>query len=161
MARWMATMRPLHCHGRRWRTVTYYQNETAIVDAASCCGMREPSQGSREHVRSCSRTRIDPGRACAWQHVLTRVAAATRAKPSFRAGQLEPLLVELEAGNLDLVVGGRFAPDTPWKKRVNLGVPLVEAKTAGRSMAGRIAERNGENAWISLIDRETRAALGS
>jgi hypothetical protein len=132
-----------------------------------CGSLPKDPEGTLDRVREQGSIRVglvlgsEALDGVAWQRVLTRVAAATRAKPSFRAGQLEPLLVELEAGNLDLVVGGRFAADTPWKKRVNLGVPLVKAKTAGRSMAGRIAERNGENAWISLIDRETRTALGS
>ncbi len=94
------------------------------------------------------------------QRVLSRVSAVTGAKPSFQAGQLEPLLLALEAGELDLVIGGRFASDTPWQKRVNLGAPLNDTAISHQSMAGRIAERNGENAWITLIDRETRAVQG-
>lgn len=95
------------------------------------------------------------------QRVLSRISAVTGAKPSFQAGQLEPLLLALEAGELDLVIGGRFASDTPWKKRVKLGAPLNETETSHGSMTVRIAERNGENAWITLIDRETRAVQGS
>jgi hypothetical protein len=94
------------------------------------------------------------------QRVLSRISTVTEAKPSFQVGQLEPLLAALEAGDLDLVIGGRFASNTPWKKRVNLGAPLHDTRTSHGSVSGRIVQRNGENAWIMLIDRETRAAQG-
>lgn len=84
--------------------------------------------------------------------------ASTGAKPVFQPGMLEPLLLDLEAGKLDLVVGGRFDEKTPWKTRVTLGPPIAKAETPIGTTASHIVARNGENAWIMLVQREAKAA---
>lgn len=90
----------------------------------------------------------------AWRRIVGRIASETGARPRFRTGTTEPLLLDLEAGDLDLVVGGRFASDTPWKTRVTLGPAL----RADDRTATHIVARNGENAWIVLVQRITQQA---
>ena len=91
--------------------------------------------------------------AGAWRPLLARVAAATGARPAWQRDSLEPLLLRLEAGELDLVVGGVFAKRTPWKSRVTLGPVLRKDGEVGHHAVAR----NGENAWVMLLEREARA----
>jgi len=113
----------------------------------------------REHVIRVGR--VEGGSvadASKWRRVLARVEASTSAKPVFRSGMLEPSLLDLEAGKLDAVVGGRFDEKTPWKTRVTLGPPIGRIETPSGATASHIVVRNGENAWIMLVQRETEAA---
>ena len=81
----------------------------------------------------------------------------TQAKPTFSHGSLEPLLLDLEAGKLDLIVGARFADDTPWKTRVTLGPALSSEDGAVGRINDHAVTRNGENAWIMLVQRQAKA----
>ena len=89
---------------------------------------------------------------------MTRLEASTEAKPILQSGMLEPLLLDLEAGKLDAVVGGRFDEKTPWNTRVSLGRPIRMIETSTGKTASHIVVRNGENAWIMMVQRETKAA---
>ena len=91
---------------------------------------------------------------------MTRLEASTEAKPILQSGMLEPLLLDLEAGKLDAVVGGRFDEKTPWKARVSLGPPIRMIETSTGKTASHIVVRNGENAWIMMVQREAKAAGG-
>lgn len=87
--------------------------------------------------------------------LIERFARATGARPVTHSGEAEPLLLELEEGKLDLVVG-TFDEKTPWHTRVTVGPPL-ERRIVGKSRQQLApAMRNGENAWISLIERQVR-----
>jgi hypothetical protein len=86
---------------------------------------------------------------------LARVAAATGARPMLKEGASEPLLLELEEGELDLVIGP-VDPDSPWKNRVAILHPIGETLEPPRLVIVPIA-RNGENRWIMLLEREARA----
>ncbi len=86
---------------------------------------------------------------------LHRVAAATGARPILTEGAAESLLLDLEEGELDLVIGP-VGPDSPWKKRVAILHPLGETLEPPRLVIVPIA-RNGENRWIMLLEREARA----
>jgi hypothetical protein len=86
---------------------------------------------------------------------LRRVAAATGAAPSVKEGAAEPLLLELQDGQLDLVVG-ILSPDSPWLGRVTLLRPIGETVAPQHLLLTPIA-RNGENRWIMLLEREARA----
>ena len=87
--------------------------------------------------------------------MLRRVAHAAGASPSFEYGAAEPLLMKLEEGELDLILGG-FAPASPWSKRVTILPPLAEQVTRDGHVHVVAVARNGENAWISLLYREAR-----
>lgn len=115
----------------------------------------------REHVIRVGRVQGGSTTDAAdWRRVLKRLEASTEAKPILQSGMLEPLLLDLEAGKLDAVVGGRFDEKTPWKARVSLGPPLRTIQTSTGKTASHIVVRNGENAWIMMVQRETKAAGG-
>lgn len=94
------------------------------------------------------------------RRVLDRVIARTDSRATLTSGPVEPLLLALEAGTLDLVVGGRFDEKTPWKTRVTLGPELAPHRTPAGRTAAHVVARNGENEWIMLVQRETIAAGG-
>lgn len=93
-----------------------------------------------------------------WQRVLARISKITGARPIIRPGSLEPLLLELEEGKLDLVVGARLDAKSPWMKRLTIGPPLGEK--ADSPTAERLVTRNGENAWIMLVHGAIKAESG-
>jgi hypothetical protein len=113
----------------------------------------------REHVIRVGRVQGGSTTDAAdWRRVLKRLEASTEAKPILQSGMLEPLLLDLEAGKLDAVVGGRFDEKTPWKTRVSLGPPIRMIETSTGKTASHLVVRNGENAWIMMVQRETKAA---
>jgi hypothetical protein len=86
---------------------------------------------------------------------LRRVAAATGATPSVKEGATEPLLLELQDGRLDLVVG-IISPDSPWVSRVAQLKPIGETLAPQHLLMTPMA-RNGENRWIMMLEREASA----
>ena len=86
---------------------------------------------------------------------LQRLASATGATPQIITGAQEPMLVRLEDGRLDLVIGV-VAADSPWVADVALVEPLSEHDLAGRTVGLSPIARNGENRWIMLLEREAR-----
>jgi hypothetical protein len=86
---------------------------------------------------------------------LARIARATGATPSVKEGASEPLLLELQDGQLDLVVG-IVSPDSPWVGRVAQLKPIGETLAPQHLLLTPMA-RNGENRWIMLLEREASA----
>jgi hypothetical protein len=86
---------------------------------------------------------------------LARVARTTGAQPQVETGASEPLLLDLEEGALDLVIGP-LSSESPWVDRVALLEPLGAAPGRHKAVVTPIA-RNGENRWIMLLEREARA----
>jgi len=133
---------------------------------AGCGNLPKDPEGTldrirREHVIRVGRVQGGSTTDAAdWRRVLKRLEASTEAKPILQSGMLEPLLLDLEAGKLDAVVGGRFDEKTPWKTRVSLGRPIRMIETSTGKTASHIVVRNGENAWIMMVQRETKAAGG-
>jgi len=133
-----------------------------LVAAASCADFPRDPEGTLDRVRTersfrvglvapLDRTNLD-ARAAA---LLKRVGRAVDAKPKIESGDAEPLLNRLEEGELDLVIG-RFEKKSPWKRLVSFGPPLrieMHKKTTFHLTA---AARNGENAWIALVEAEAR-----
>lgn len=75
----------------------------------------------------------------------------------FVEGDQERLLAQLEEGELDLVAG-QFAEDSPWIADVTLIEPLTEQTVGQRKVGLTLVARNGENAWIGLLERTVRNA---
>lgn len=88
--------------------------------------------------------------------LITRVAAVSGGRPQIAEDTAEKLLMKLEAGEIDIVVG-EFDATSPWTRRVHLIPPLARAPHAGAEIEITAAARNGENAWIMLLEREARA----
>ena len=86
---------------------------------------------------------------------LARIARATGARPVVKQGASEPLLLDLEDGGLDLVIGP-LSSESPWVERVALLEPLGAVPGPHEVQVIPIA-RNGENRWIMLLEREARA----
>jgi ABC-type amino acid transport substrate-binding protein len=84
--------------------------------------------------------------------LLRRLSRATGAEAEVERGAAEALLARLEDGQLDLVLG-EFAEKSPWASKVTLTEPLAGASPVVLAAAAR----NGENAWIALVHRESRA----
>jgi hypothetical protein len=135
-----------------------------IVPAS--CGLPKDSEGTLERVRQSHQLRVglilaapgapieEPASA-----LLARLAAATGAAPRLLPGDAEPLLSRLEEGELDLVVG-RFTASSPWSTLVTLSPPLATTKQGETEIILAAAMQNGENEWISLVEREARALPG-
>ena len=88
--------------------------------------------------------------------LVERSAAAAGGRPTISQDAAEPLLLQLEAGELDVVVG-EFDTLSPWYHRVHLLPPMVVHDHAEGRVETTAAARNGENAWIMLLEREARA----
>lgn len=140
---------------------------TAILAGAclllTACGtMPRDPDGTLDRVRAERSFRVGviagggaPAADAMQRAFIARLAASTGARPAFVAGAAEPLLLQLEAGELDLVVGA-LAADTPWIARVALLEPLAEP-ASGQAPANSVAARNGENAWIMQLEQDLRA----
>lgn len=85
-----------------------------------------------------------------------RASAAAGGRPRVEQGGAEALLLRLEAGELDLVVG-EFDRASPWYQRVHLLPPIATRSVGDSEIEATAAARNGENGWIMLIEREARA----
>jgi hypothetical protein len=88
-----------------------------------------------------------------------RSAAAMGARIEITHGPAEPLLMELEEGELDMVLGA-FDRASPWYSRVHLIPPLISVDHARGTLEATAALRNGENGWIMIVEREARALAG-
>lgn len=132
----------------------------AAILLAGCDAIPADPHGTLERVRGERRFRVGmiasgpaglaPERSRA---LLNRLSQATGALPSVEHGAAETMLTRLEEGGLDLVVG-EFAEQSPWAAQVALTEPIA---SEGNTILAAAA-RNGENAWISLVHREARAA---
>jgi len=90
---------------------------------------------------------------------LERVRRATGAKLVVTRGAAESLLLRLDQGALDLVIGD-MSENTPWIADVMVIEPISETMLGkDRILLSPIA-RNGENRWIMLLERAVRDGAG-
>ena len=89
---------------------------------------------------------------------LAAVSRATGARAAARQGAAEPLLLDLEDGKLDLVIGA-ISPKSPWASEVAILRPIAEP-TAPQHLIVTPVARNGENKWIMLLEREADEVAG-
>lgn len=128
---------------------------------SACVDLPRDPDGTLERVRAERSIRVglagplDPAETRSARVLLDRVQAGTGAAPAIERAALEPLLARLEEGEVDMVLG-RFAADTPWRTRVTLTVPLDDLAGRGGGSHLHAALRNGENQWITLVQREAR-----
>lgn len=137
-----------------------------VLLLAGCDVIPVDPNGTLDHVRASRVFRVGliasaaPVGADRQALFLREVAAATGARPAIEIGASEPLLTKLEDGEVDVVVG-EFAPNSPWAKQVTL-LPLLGEQVSLREghVLVRAAARNGENAWISLLEAQARKVAG-
>ena len=134
----------------------------AALALAGCDRLPRDPDGTLDRIRAERRFRVGliatgatSVRAEREAAFLARVARATGAEPALKEGASEPLLLELEDGKLDLVVGP-LSSESPWVSRVALLPPVGETLAPQHLLLTPIA-RNGENRWIMLLEREARA----
>ncbi|HEY5712143.1 MAG TPA: hypothetical protein VIT38_09620 [Allosphingosinicella sp.] len=133
-----------------------------VAVLASCGSYPRDAGGTRERIVSSRLIRVGvvdgpttPARQALIAAYLERLRGATGALPRIVTGAAEPLLIQLEADQLDLVVG-EVARDSPWISEVTVIEPLAERRLQGRWVGLSPMARNGENAWIMLLEREAR-----
>ena len=133
---------------------------------ASCTDFPRDPQGTLDRIRSEGSYRVGlvaplsrGGGYAELPAFLDRVSAAASASPQITTGDSEPLLLQLEEGELDLVVG-RFDKKSPWATKVEIGPALRIEKHGKAELHLAPAMRNGENAWIALIEAQARDSAG-
>ena len=134
----------------------------ALIASASCADFPKDPRGTIDRARDQGSFRVglvssagrrDPEQLA--QRLVERIGKAVQASPKIVRGETEVLLTGLEEGHLDVVIG-RFEKKSPWAARVTFGPPL-RTDTQGKSqLLLRPAMRNGENGWITLIERQAR-----
>ncbi|HEU0097591.1 MAG TPA: hypothetical protein VFQ67_02340 [Allosphingosinicella sp.] len=134
----------------------------AALTLAACDRLPTDPDGTLDRVRAERRFRVGliatggaPAGGGPEDAFLARIARATGARPAVRHGASEPLLLDLEDGGLDLVIGP-LSSESPWVERVALLEPL-EAVPGPHEVQVIPIARNGENRWIMLLEREARA----
>ena len=103
-------------------------------------------------------TEVGPGAEPSGTEVtLVRDFAATLpAQVAWTVGGEEALIMALERGDLDLVVGGLTA-DTPWTEHAAISKPYAEATDpAGDRIELVLAAPPGENAFLLRLERFLR-----
>jgi hypothetical protein len=87
--------------------------------------------------------------------MLRGIGGAVRASPQIVSGNSETLLVDLEEGKLELVVG-KLEKKSPWAHRVTVG-PALRREFQGKTEF-QLAPlmQNGENGWIAVVERAAR-----
>lgn len=84
--------------------------------------------------------------------IVERFAQAHGFRIHWVAGGHDPLMHQLEAGRLHLVIGGH-AKDSPWESRVGWSMKIPIRGTPPAPLAARrFALPPGENAWHVLLD---------
>ncbi|CAA9490112.1 MAG: hypothetical protein AVDCRST_MAG44-158 [uncultured Sphingomonas sp.] len=135
---------------------------SALVTAMSCSDFPKDTESTLPRVKAERTFRvglISSGSSAAAdpkvQALLRNVADAAQASPQVEQAEAEVLMKRLEEGQLDLVIG-RFEKKSPWSSLVTIGPPLRKLRHGKIEWRVAPAMRNGENAWIALIEREAR-----
>ena len=131
-----------------------------FLAAGSCSDFPRDPEGTLDRVRAERSFRVGlvapiSGTDPRVDALLRRVAKVSGARGRVERGDAEPLLTRLEEGDLDLVIG-RFKTASPWKRKVSFSPPLRIEKHGKTKFQLVAAMRNGENAWIGLVEREAR-----
>ncbi len=92
--------------------------------------------------------------------LLSTIERRTHATAHVSTGTLEPLLVSLEGGDLDLVIAP-FRKDSALAATASLSPPILVVGRGKQASEWRAAMRNGENRWIMLVETSARSVGAS
>lgn len=140
---------------------------TAVLIAlglAACSDYPRDCDGTLDGVRTSRTIRLGLAPTAAIDRPMlarltARLGEETDARMRVIAGPQEELLARLELGDLDLVVGS-FVEDSPWLADAALIEPLTSRPAGDRKIGLALVTRNGENAWIGLLERTVRDLRG-
>jgi hypothetical protein len=132
-----------------------------LIACAGCSDLPKDPGGTLERIAHERQFRVGivssrSGVAAAHEALIARLAAATGSRPAIEHDAAEPLLIRLEDGELDLVLG-EFEREGPWTTQVHMFPALARRSTGSRETVVAAAAANGENGWIMVVDREARA----
>lgn len=135
----------------------------AALGLGACGNIPRDQAGTLERIREEGVVRVGmvsgltrASEAPRLKTLVERSASAAGGRPLVLEGAAEPLLLMLEEGELDLVVG-EFDKSSPWFSRVHLLPPLATEQRGKAKVETTAAARNGENGWIMLLEREAKA----
>lgn len=131
-----------------------------IVLACAGCDYPRDADGTTNRVRSSATIHVGlaafaPPDTQLARRFLAAMERASGANAQIERASAEALLARLEAGEIDLVLG-EFAEDSPWIDDATLIEPLTRRIVGGRVVGLAPITRNGENQWISLVERTVR-----
>lgn len=127
----------------------------AFLPLAACDDYPRDTEGTvRRYAAGALRAGVvaDPEATAEERRIVRRLLAEV-GRDRVVEGAGEPLLLRLERGELDLVVG-RFDKGTPWSARVHFSEPV---RTRGE-VELKMATRNGEHAWAMMVERAAAGA---
>lgn len=135
-----------------------------LCGLAACTYYPRDAEGTLDTIRANRTIRFGLApTASADRPILERFTAelntSTGARMQVTGGSEEELLAKLEHGELDLVAG-QFAEDSPWLADAALIEPLTSRTVGERSIGLALVARNGENAWIGLLEATVRDVRG-
>jgi hypothetical protein len=135
---------------------------SALVTAVSCSDVPKDTESTLQRIKAERAFRVGlisaeatPATDPKVQALIRSVARTVQASPQLESAEAEVLMPRLEEGELDLVIG-RFEKKSPWASLVTIGPPLRKLREGKIEWRMAPAMRNGENAWIALIEREAR-----
>lgn len=94
------------------------------------------------------------------QAFIAELARIIGARTLHVTGSAEPLLLDLNSGKLDLVIG-EFAKDTPWIDEVAVIEPIARRMVGKDEIDLVPIARNGENRWVMTLEKAVRNLTAS
>lgn len=132
-----------------------------IALLAGCDNLPRDPEGSLQRIRQERHFTIGFSGASPEEPMTRRLLAQVERQAGARAvvrqGEGEALLHALSEGQIDLVIG-RFTKDSPWQTDIAFAPPLARTTVGGEEIDYKAAVRDGENRWLMLVERASRAA---
>lgn len=88
--------------------------------------------------------------------LISTIERRTHATARISNGTLEPMLLRLDEGSLDLVIAP-FRKGSPLSAPNALSPPVLTVGSGKTATEWRAAMQNGENRWIMLVETSARA----
>lgn len=130
---------------------------------AACDQLPRDPEGSLDRIRQSGLLRVGiagPSHSAAATRLVAALAAQTGTHPRLRRGSLEPLIADLDADRLDLIIA-EMSESSPWMTRIAPGPALRVRNIGEERLEERALAKNGENRWIVLMETASRRIANS